>query len=191
MNERQLLWCVTVTEVDSNNCVVCLPTWVVPSTSAPLDTGNMSYFQTCCASLPDFPFFHSSPPPLSLLGRLYVGQRWAVNGVLNRLWTGPTSPTSIFCPHPSQRLFPPWLFLTPCAISLPDLHSISESVWLARQFHRTAHAKRAPERGGLLVDLLLIQFVAPLRSLSKLWRFANATVALQDAALVNTLSCTE
>lgn len=84
----------------------------------------------------------------SLLGSPYVGQRWAVNGVLNRLWTGPTSPASIFCPHPSRRLFPLWLFLTPCAISLPDLHSISESVWLARQFHRTAHSKRAPREGG-------------------------------------------
>lgn len=132
-------------KVDSNKCAVCLLPEHCPPPLHPLTLETCPTFQTCFASLPDFLLFHSSPPPLSLLGSLYVGQRWALNGVLSRLWTGPASPPpSIFCPHPSQRLFPLWLFLTPCTISLPDLHSISESVWLARQFHSTAHAKRAP-----------------------------------------------
>lgn len=112
----------------------------------------MSYFQTRLASLPSFHFFHSSPKPVGLMGSLYLGRRCVVNGVLTRHWTDPPppsqpSPPSIFCPHPLQHLFEMWLFLTPCAISLPDLPPISESVWLARQFHRISHAKRDPREG--------------------------------------------
>ncbi len=96
-------------EVDYNDCLslclaVRLPTCIVPSTSVPLDSRNMSYFQTCLASLPSFHFFHSSPKPVSLLGSLYLGQRCAVNGVLTTLWTDP-KPPSIFCPHPLEHLF--------------------------------------------------------------------------------------
>lgn len=146
-------------EVDYNNCLslclaVCLSTCVVPSTSVPLDSSNMSYFQTRLASLPSFHFFHSSPKPVSLLGSLYLGQRCAVNGVLSALWTDP-KPPSIFCPHPLEHLFQIRLFLTPCAISLPDLSPICESVWLARQFHRISHAKRDPREGG--PDFLLLR----------------------------------
>lgn len=74
---------------------VCLPTWDVPSTSAPLDSSNMSYFQTWFSSLPSFLFFHSSPYLVSLLGSLYLGQGCTVNGVLSRLWTDSTSTIDI------------------------------------------------------------------------------------------------
>lgn len=86
-------------EVDYNcpslSVAVCLPACVVPSTSVPLDSRNMSYFQTRLDSLPSFHFFHSTPKPVSLLGSLYLGQRCAVNGVLTRLWTDPTTPIDI------------------------------------------------------------------------------------------------
>lgn len=141
-------------QVDSNKCPVCLLTWVVPSTSAPLDSWNMSYFPVtlCLASrLPLLSFFSSTsqPPGKSVCGS-EMGCEWSPQQFLDR----PCIPPSIFCPHPSQHLFPLWLFLTPCTISLPDLHSISESVWLARQFHSTAHTKRAP--GELGPDSLLL-----------------------------------
>lgn len=91
-------------DVDYTNCLsnrlslwqsVCLSTCVVPSASVPLDSRNMSYFQTCLASLPSFHFFHSFPKPASLLGSLYLGQGCAVNGVLTRLRTDPTTPIDI------------------------------------------------------------------------------------------------
>lgn len=157
-----------------NRLSLCLPTWVVPSTSAPLDSRNMSYFQTRLASLPSLHFFHSSPKPVSLLGSLYLGQRCAVNGVLrqtpDRPEAPPTNPTPLphrYSAHTRlQHLFQMWLFLTPCAISLPDLPPISESVWLARQFHRISHAKSDPREGepDSLAPRLLLR-VAPLRAL--------------------------
>lgn len=136
---------------------VCLLSAVMPSTSAPPDSRNMSYFQAHLASLPSFNFFHSFPKPAGLLGSLYLGQRCAVNGVLTRLRTDPATPIDIPRAHPLEQLFLMWLFLTPCAISLLDLSPIFESVWLARQFHRIAHAKRDP-REGEPDSLLLYSF---------------------------------
>lgn len=85
-------------KVDSNKCAVCLLPEQCPPPLHPLTLETCPTFQTCFASLPDFLLFHSSPPPRSLLGSLYVGQRWALNGVLSRLWTGPASP-----PPPPHR----------------------------------------------------------------------------------------
>lgn len=135
-------------KVESNKCAVCLLTWAVRSTSAPLDSWNMSYFPEMfrlASRLSLLSFFSSTsqPPGKSVCGS-EMGCEWSPQQTLDR----PCIPPSIFCPHPSQRLFPLWLFLTPCTISLPDLHSISESVWLARQFHSTAHTKRAPRERG-------------------------------------------
>lgn len=136
--------------VDSNKCAVCLLTWGVPSTSTPLNSWNMSYFPDMpllASWLPLLSFFSSTsqPPGKSVCGS-EMGCEWSPRQTLDRPCT--PSPPSIFCPHPFQRLFPLWLFLTPCTISLPDLHSISESVWLARQFHSTAHTKRPPREWG-------------------------------------------
>lgn len=100
--------------------------------------------------------------PAGLLGSPYLGQRFAVNGVLPAAvllarhgQSSSTRPPSIFSPHLTEQHFffftPMRLFLTPCAFSLPDFHPISESTWLARQFHRISHAKRDPrEEEGLL-----------------------------------------
>ncbi len=161
---KNKLWGRLISACLSHCLAVCLQTWVVPSTSGPFDSRSMSYFQSCLASLPSFHFFHSSPKPVSLLGSPYLGQD--VPWMESSPDSGQTpQPPSIFCPHPLEHLFQMWLFLTPCAISLPDLPPISESVWLARQFHRISHAKRDPREGE---PLLLIPFVAPLRRLSKL-----------------------
>lgn len=92
MNERWLLVCVSLNVVGQffiNS--VCLPEQcLLPQ--HPLTLETCPTFRTSFAFLPDFPFFHSSSPPLSLLGSLYVGQRWAVNGVFSRHWTGLASP---------------------------------------------------------------------------------------------------
>lgn len=134
-------------EVDSNNCVVCLPTWVVPSTSAPLDTRNMSYFQTRCASLPNFPFFHSSPPPLSLLGSCM----WVRDG----LWmeSSTDSGQALHPPHRYSALIVPNVyfhcdffsplvpFLCLTCIPSPNLYG-----WLDN-FTRLLTPK-GPQRGG-------------------------------------------
>lgn len=92
-------------DVDYSNCLclpvclsgclaVSLPVWC-PLLQCPLTPETCPTFQTCLASLPSFHFFHSFPKPVSLLGRLYLGQRCAVNGVRTRLRTDPRTPVDI------------------------------------------------------------------------------------------------
>lgn len=142
----------------------CLPPWVVPSASTPLDSGVVPYFQPLTAS--HFSSFHRrsfSSATLTPPGKSISGSE------MRREWSParcrPAQPQRTELLHPTpidilstpqQNIFllnftPIWLFVTPCAFSLPDFHPISESAWLARQFHRISHAKRDPrEEEGLL-----------------------------------------
>lgn len=146
---------------------VCLP-MLCPPVQYPMILEKMSYFQTYLASLPSFHFFHSFPKPASLLGRLYLGQRCAVNGVLTRLWTEHTTPIDIL-PTPFQNIYFQCDFFSPlvpflCLTSLPSLNQYG---WLDN-FTRSFMPKGTPERETQLLAPLLNPSLGPLRRLFKL-----------------------
>lgn len=127
---------------------VCLPEQC-PLPQHPLTLETCPTFLTCFASLPDFPFFHSSPPPLSLLGSLYVGQRWAVNGVLSRLWTDPASPHR-YSAHILPNVYFQCDFFSPLApfLCLTCIPSLNLYGWLDN-FTALLTPKGPPESKGL------------------------------------------
>lgn len=167
--KKKSTWCKPLTrcvrlyfEVDYNNSLppyvwqsVCLP-MLCPVPQYPLTP------ETCPTFRPTSPHF---PPSTSFILFRNPPASWEVCiWVRDVLWmesspdSGQTPQLpSIFRTHPLEELFLMWLFLTPCAISLLDLSPIFESVWLARQFHRIAHAKRDP-REGEPDSLLLYSF---------------------------------
>ncbi|KAI4813876.1 hypothetical protein KUCAC02_003097, partial [Chaenocephalus aceratus] len=111
-------------EVDHRHCPPpCLPTCVVPSTSPPLDSRNMSYFQTCLASLPSFHFFFH----VTLPGRLKSGsgmcREWSPLHTLDR----PNNSPIDILPTPSETSISKWDFFSPlatclCLTCLPPLN---------------------------------------------------------------------
>ena len=154
------LWSVTAQEYILRRTIltvclsVCLPE-LYPLPRHPLTP------ETCPTFRPASPHF---PPSTSFILLLNPSASWEVciwvRDVLwmesfGRLRTDPPPPHRYSAHTRLQHLFQMWLFLTPCAISLPDLPPISESVWLARQFHRISHAKSDPREGepdSLLLD---------------------------------------
>lgn len=149
--ERQSSGIRIYCELHYINCLslcqtVCLPAWIVPATLAAPWLLKHVLLSDMLRSLPSFPFHSSSstpqPPGKSLSG----------SGMYCE-WSPHQTPDKTSQPHRYSAhtlwivYFRMWLFLTPRAISLPDLHPVPESVWLAWQFHRISHAKRDPREG--------------------------------------------
>lgn len=107
--------------VESNKCAVCLLTWAVRSTSAPLDSWNMSYFPDMFRlasrlSLLSFYSSTSQPPGKSVCGS-EMGCEWSPQQTLDRpcippidiLPTSfPTSISTVTFSHPLHH-FSAWL----------------------------------------------------------------------------------
>lgn len=165
----------------------CLPVWqsVCPPAFCPLPRHPLT-LETCSTFRPASPHF---PPSTAFILLVNPSASWeACIWVRDVLWmessadSGQASQSpSIFCPHPLEHLFQMWLFLTPCAISLPDLSPISASVWLGRQFHRIAK-KRPPEKGSQTPCTSTLSVLSPCEAL--IW-----TVVAKMFLPLSLLSC--
>lgn len=108
-------------KVESNKCAVCLLTWAVRSTSAPLDSWNMSYFPEMfrlASRLSLLSFFSSTsqPPGKSVCGS-EMGCEWSPQQTLDRPCIPPidilptffpTSISTVTFSHPLHH-FSAWL----------------------------------------------------------------------------------